>query len=459
MMQVTLPNSEQIEQILSNQRQIINVLNSDKLIFGAYWDKSSNPAMTRTDAAEGLVANAGIDGELVRNDFDKMPVWGDIEEEADEYGNHFSRIPKFYIQKLSGKDFYLVRISKTRYPGFYLPWCFWDFEKNEELDYFLIGKHEGSLSEDGTKLESKPNKHPLVEKNIVEFRNYAQANGKGYQQNDIHAIDVLQALFRVEFATMDSQSIARGYVDGNYSSGHTITIASDDANRAIVSNNTASRYEPGQTFGIGPNQYSNDVTPESRLITGVESYDADNTAIYFDGDPVSTSVGDVVANRGAITGFSKDILATSGSINADDGWNPFVYRGIENPWGSVYEWVDGVNINDYQAWVTKNADDYASNVFAEPYEELGYINHDSNGRVIEMGFDAEHPYAEFPVAVGDSSTTYYADYYYRNAGKRVARFGGSWGLGSYAGLSFWSLDNSSGNRHAHSGGRLLKKSS
>src|SRR5690606_15287933 len=62
---------KKVEELISNQREIINVLNSDKLIFGAYWDKSSNPQMIRTDAAVGLVAEAGVDGQLVRNDFDR----------------------------------------------------------------------------------------------------------------------------------------------------------------------------------------------------------------------------------------------------------------------------------------------------------------------------------------------------------------------------------------------------
>lgn len=457
-MEIILPNAEQIEQVITNQREIINVLNSDKMIFGAYWDKSSDPTMTRTDAAEGMIAEAGIDGQLVRNDFDKAPIWGEIVEEMDEYGNHFMRIPKFYIRKISGNDFYLVQVSKTRYPGFYLPWIFYDFGNNTELDYALIGKHEGSLSDDGTRLESKPNKHPLVEKNIVEFRDYAESNGKGYQQNDIHAIDVLQALFYVEFATLDSQTVARGWVSGEYTSGHTITVAENNTNRAIVSNGTASGYEIGQTFGIGSNQYSNSVSDTSRLITDIEDYDSDNVAIYFDGDSVDTSVGDVVANRAWISGFSKDVLASSGSIVDDGGGYPFVYRGIENPWGSIYEWIDGININDHQAWIAKDAEDYASNVYAEPYEKLSYENANSNGYVTKTGYDSEHPYAEFPIATGGSTTTYYADYYYQNTGQRVARFGGHWSNGSLAGVSFWYLSNSSGNRTATAGGRLLKKS-
>lgn len=447
-----------IDNLAENQKKInkkINIIIGNKSTFGVMWNKTSSPKMTRIDEAEGLEANAGIGGQLVDNDFDNLPIWGEMGEVADDIGNTFIKIPKFYIQKKSGKDFYLLRVSKHHHTGFYLPWIFWDFNNNKELDYALIGKYEGFV--DDNHLTSRAGVHPTVEQNIVEFRDYAKANGAGYQLNDIHMIDALQALFFVEFATLDSQAIMRGHVDANYSANHTITVAENDTNRAIVSNSTASGYETGQTIGIGSNQYSNSVTGTSRLITEIETYDSNNTAIYFDGDPVNTSVGNVIANRSVITGFSSEILSSSGTINANDGWNGISYRGIENPYGNIYEWIDGVNINNHQAWVARNADDYASNVFAKPYEKLGYVNHDANGYPREMGYDPNHPYAEFPIRVGGSSSTYYADYYNQNTGQRVARFGGFWGYGSRAGLSFWHLHNASGTRNANSGGRLLKK--
>lgn len=449
---------ENLDILTDNQKEMINVLSTDNTIYGAYWDKLSDPTMVRTDAAEDLVAEVGIDGEIVHNDFDSLPIWGELGEAVDDHGNVFIRIPKFYIRKKVGKNFYSIQISKTQHSGFYLPAVFWDFENDKELEYFDYGKYEASLSDSGSRLESKPNRQLLVEKNIVTFRNYARASGAGYQQNDVHAIDVIQALFTIEFATLDSQSVARGYVSGNYSSSHTAVNDETGTNRVVLSDSNANAYEAGQTLGIGANNYRSQVTGTSRLITEVDrDYDDSNTAIYFDGDPVDISTGDVVANRGALSGFSKDIYASSGSINADDGKNPFVYRGIENPFGNIYEWIDGINILDHQAWVAQNAEDYSSNVFASPYEILGYQNNTANGWATELGYDVEHPYAQLPTAVGGNSSTYYADYYYQNTGQRVVRFGGSWGGGSYAGLFLWSANYTSGTVAAHAGGRLLKK--
>ena len=48
-----------------------------------------------------------------------------------------------------------------------------------------------------------------------------------------------------------------------------------------------------------------------------------------------------------------------------DGKYPAVSTGaVESPFGDMWQFVDGVNINENQAWVAKNAAQYASNVFA-----------------------------------------------------------------------------------------------
>ena len=449
-----------VEELISNQKTIINVMQSDKLVFGVHWDKTSDPVMTRLDASIGLEANVGVDGQLVKNDFDRMPIYSEISEVTDSLGNKFIRIPKFYIRKRSGKDFMIKQISKTKYPGFYLPNCFLDFENNKELDFFDFGKHKASLSAD-SKLESKSGEYPLINKNIVQFRTYAQNNNdatamvNGYQQLDIHAYDVLQTLFYVEFATLDSQSIMRGFTAGEYSGSHIATVAESGTNRIIVANATADAFRSGGSISLGTSRGGNQIT-YGRTITAIGVYDVDNKTVVFDGGPVDIAIGNYLYNTGWKSGYSADIASFSGSIGSNsDGKYPCVYRGIESPWGDTYQFVDGVNINDNQTWVAKNANDYASNVFASPYEKLSYINLNANGYVTEMGLDNKNPFAEFPVEIGGSN--YYADYYYQNSGQRIAHVGGGWVSGSSAGLSCWYLAFSSAYAVVSIGGRLLKK--
>lgn len=342
---------------------------------GATWDKNASPILIRTDAAVGMVANAGVDDEIVRNDFDQAPIYRNITEATDSQGNVFVRIPKLYIKKNDGLDLRSWQISPLPLPGFYLPWCFWDFTNERELPYIDVGKYNATLA--GDKLESKPGLKPLVNKTIVDFRTYAKNNGNGYQQYDIHVHDVITVLFYVEFATLNSQSIMAGLTSGS---------------------------------------------------------------------------------AAAESGFSVNIAASSGSPTSNaSGAYPCMYRGIENPWGSVFQFVDGLNINDHQAWVAKNAEDYASNVFAHPYEKVSYVNASASGYVTEMGIDFSMPWAELPVGVGGTESTYYSDDYYQGTGQRIARVGGAWTYAGGAGVSCWGLPHASSYAYTGIGGRLLKK--
>lgn len=429
-------------------------------IYGVYWDKSSDPTLIRTHDAVGMEAAVGVDGEWVHNDFDRADIFGEMGPVTDEYGNTFIRIPKLYIRKTDGPGYKTWAVSKHPYPGFYLPWCFWGHEQGRERPYIDYGKHLASLG-DGDRLESKSGVHPLALTNIVNMRTYARNNNvdgrRGYQQLDIHAYDVIRTLMFIEFATLDMQSIMRGFADGRYSSNDVITVGETNTNRAIVSNSAASGYEVGQSIAIGTSEGNNSVSGTHRVILAIEPYDDQNMAIVFDGDPIDTEVDHVIANRAYRTGWSSRIAASSGGIvSLSSGRYPCMYRGIESPYGDIYQFVDGVNINAWHAWVATNPADYASNLFAAPYEPLGYTNSDTSGYATEMGWDPAHPYAEFPVAVGGSATTYYSDYYYQNTGQRIALVGGSWINGSRGGPSFWNLNSSSSYAYVALGGRLLK---
>lgn len=429
----------------------------DPRIYGVSWNKGSSPTLTRTDSAVGLTANAGVDAGVVTNDFDNVSIYKQMSTVTDALGNVFIRILKFYIEKTDGVGSKTWRISKRKFSAAaYLPWCFWDFTNSRELDYVDVGKYVASL--DGSnRLESKSGTYPLINKTIVENRGYARANGAGYQQLDIHVVDMLQTLFYVEFATLNSQAIMAGFTTGQYSAGHTATVAEVGVNRIIVANATAALYAVGQAVSVGTSLGGNQIF-YGRTITAIDVYDASNKAISFDGAAVNIAIGNILYNTGWKSGFSSGITAKSGSLVSNStGQYPCVYRGIENPWGNIWQFIDGLNINDRQAWVCANADSYVSNLFAAPYTQLSYVNGNTDGYVTATGWDAATPYAALPTAVGGGTATYYSDYYYQGTGQRIAALGGYWYNGSNAGLSLWSLYFASSRADVYLGGRLLRK--
>ena len=440
----------------TNRRKLLLFGNNSAKIYGVSWNKGSSPTLTRTNNSIGMVANAGVGSTPVRNDFDSAEIYKDITQVTDALGNVFMRIPKFYIKKTDGTGFKTWQISKTMFAGAYLPACFWDFTTGTELAYIDIGKYNASLS-GANKLESLPNKYPLINKTIVNFRTYAQANGSPYQQLDIHTVDVLQTLFIIEFATLNSQSVFAGYTGGEYVATDTATVAETAVNRVIVTNAVAATFVVGQAISVGTSLGGIQVF-YGRTITSITVYDGSNKALNFDGAAVNIAVGNIVWSSGWVSGFSDSITAKSGSpVSNSDSKHPAMYRGIENPFGSVWQFVDGLNITDRQAWVCANAANYASNVFTSPYVQLGYVDGNTNGYPIEMGWDAVNPYVALPITVGGNTTTYYSDYYYQDVGQRIAIFGGTWNNGTIAGLFYWNLTSASSSTNINTGGRLVRK--
>lgn len=437
--------------------KVNNLTLEESKIYGAQWDKSSNPVLTRTDHAANAIVNVGVDKEIVENTMDLSGIFKDFREVTDDYGNVFIRIPKTYIKKTNATEYFSWKASRKKMENSYLPWLFWDFDKNKELDYVDIGKYLGSLSEDGTRLESKPGKYPLVNKTIVQIRNLAMANGLGYQQLDIHAVDLLQTLFIIEQGTLHSQSKVTGFTSGQYSATHVAIISEVSTNRIVITNAKAALFFEGQSISIGTSLGGNQIF-YGRNIVSKESYDDDNTALIFDGNPVNISIGNIVYNSAQKTGFSDNILSSVGSMKSNSsGKFSFKWHDIESLYGDTWQFVDGANINENQGWICKDAKKYASNVFTAPYEQLGYINGNANGYLTQLGFDPNHPYAQFPISVGGGTSTYYSDYYYQSTGQRIACFGGAWTYGSDAGLFSWNLNTGSSNAIVALGSRLLRK--
>lgn len=425
-------------------------------IYGARWVKGSSPALERMGDAIGLVAEAGVSGgPPVRNDFDSLPIWGEMVEVVDAAGNRFVRVPRCYIRETDSATEHTFEVSSRPFPGAQLPWCFWDFANSRPLDYIDVGKYPASL-DPGNKLASKPGVYPLINVNIVNARTYARNNGTGYQQLDIHVQRLLQVLFYIEFATLDAQAIMAGFSAGQWSDAHRAVVAESNTNRVILPNAPANSYLTGQHIGIGTSTGNNSVF-YGREILDIQVYDANNKALIFSGAPVSVAIDNRVYNVSWLNDFSGWIDASSGSLvsNATGKW-PMMYRGIENWYGGLWWWVDGVNILDWRAWVCYNADDYTSNLFADPYLPLAYTNSNANGYATDMGFDPINPAAQFPVAVSGSHIGY-RDYYYQASGVRAALVGGVLYNGVGAGPSCWALSLAASHAGAYFGARLLKK--
>lgn len=161
------------------------------------------------------------------------------------------------------------------------------------------------------------------------------------------------------------------------------------------------------------------------------------------------------SNTSAINSGSCDTLGMRSGCLVNDGTGGVIYRGIENIFGNVWQWVDGVNIKDRVAYVNYNPSTYASDVFTGDYKAIGYTNASSDNFITKMGYDPTNPIIMMPQTVGSTDATGYTDYYWQNTGNRVVPFGGPWHTGSRAGMFYWSCINDSSYADSNVGSRFL----
>lgn len=150
-----------------------------------------------------------------------------------------------------------------------------------------------------------------------------------------------------------------------------------------------------------------------------------------------------------------DTLGMKSGCLANDGLHAVIYRGVENIFGNVYQFVDGLNIKDNVAYISYTPSQYAVDTFSGSYQQVGYTNATANGYAKELGMDNNNQLCALPISIGGSATTYVSAYYYQNTGNKIALFGGRWNNGANAGFS-WNLNADSSSAYSDLGARLLK---
>lgn len=234
---------------------------------------------------------------------------------------------------------------------------------------------------------------PVTNLTRDQFRQAARKRGSGWEMYTYNAHKILFWLFAVEYATLDSQKPfnaqkdANGFAQGGLGPGPTQMTDWTNFNNANP---------------IIPCGYTNEFGNGS----GEKAYVVKNAS----GGTHAT----LMANR---------------------------YRGIENPFGHIWKYTDGANIQVTTGdaglsilWTTDDPSNFSDTSYTG-YDKKGNICR-TNGYAKKMllGEDGDIVATE----VGGSSSTYWCDYYYTNTSAnrmQVVLVGGNAGDGSAAGLA------------------------
>ena len=149
------------------------------------------------------------------------------------------------------------------------------------------------------------------------------------------------------------------------------------------------------------------------------------------------------SNLGAILGGTDELGMQSGCL-VNDGKHSMIYRGIEDIYGNTADFLDGINIKDYQAYINYDFTTYKSDTFDGNYKALGYINKslgDDGGRgwITKLGYDSNNPLIGLPTEIDTTNTDLnnppgIKDAYFGNSGDTILVVGGAYDISNYAGL-------------------------
>jgi hypothetical protein len=166
-----------------------------------------------------------------------------------------------------------------------------------------------------------------------------------------------------------------------------------------------------------------------------------------------------------ITGHTDAIKTPSGSANNDpaygyetcniDGRHACKYRGIENLWGNIWKWCDGISFSKEKVFICTDPTAYRSAKVDAPYFYMG-------DRCTSTGYASViTPFEKMPLlgcttAADGSPTTYYSNRYNISLAGTVLVVSGGWNNGADAGL-WYRGDSTASYANVARGGRLCYK--
>jgi hypothetical protein len=251
----------------------------------------------------------------------------------------------------------------------------------------IINNERDYTATTGDKLSSVSGKIPLTRLNRGQARTLAKNRGSGWRQLDYYLLNAIQILFLVEFAKPDIQEI------------------------------------PSVGPGISAISYA-----------AWWSYSVYNPFVLS-------------GNGNGIGNASGDNAGSSDIETEKEAYSKF--RGIENIYGDITTFVDGINFNWFRPYVTNNSSAWVDDT-SVGYRDIGYDVSGVQGWQRRLGNCTE---VIFPSE--NSSNWLIRDYYHPPVEEwAIAFFGGASNDGTQCGMFAWYNNYNSNSREPWGGARL-----
>jgi len=333
------------------------------------------------------------------------------------------QIPKFYVRNASAGSIWKPLISATPLSGYDVHPAF--IKDGAEVPYRYYSAYDAAAISGSTvietnnendqsgrvntgtdKLISVSGVYPMAGLTRNEFRLLAANRGTGWRLGDYALWSAIGLLLSVEAQTLQSQG----------------------------------------TYGVGNTRHT--TWPAGGVF-------ADNNRT------VQSGAGNSIGN-------GSGGLAT-GTINTSNNGDFVKYRGIENFWGNVWNWTDGIVLysegntagNKVFAYWNNNTSQFADVANADPstsiptgYSLLGEFANSFAATRYATQFNATTTWAKVVTAVSTTSSHGTNDFYFTSSGWRVLHVGGRAVNGVFAGAFTFIGDSDSAARSRNDGARL-----
>lgn len=405
----------------------VSVLEADSLIlageYGAEWNQSEqvNSELERLGSAQGMTAGSAFDsiypwGGMQRvnlaDDGTVNDVYGDTDYVEDgSNGQVMVRIPKFWYRIEQTADGFKYWVSPLPKPNYKIHPAF--LRGGEIRDYIYVGAFEGTLYDDSAGAYAGGQ-----DLSSYDYSNDMLASVAGYQpiSGESDHLDILEARqlghnrgtgwWQQDYLARTAYQLLAyiEYADFNMQSKISEGITNLDSGSGNHSQNT------GHTSSLG------------------------------------NSSGEVVIDT-----------LENGATGADETY-ACSYRGIENPWGNLWIFADGVFVKDdgfyYQSDPAEWGTDESGYIHV-PATPLGTDEYVS-GYVDDIFYDTELDWWFYGASVDGSSSEELTDYLWSHqpGETNILRSGGHWTTGSQAGLSYLASLNDVGSSNRTRGARL-----
>lgn len=410
----------------------------------------------------------------------KVCYSGEPEFGAATQANVMVEIPKHHMRRVVSEGHESRWISAEPLPGYVVDPAF--VEAGREVDHVYVGTYEAFIASVG-KMQSVSGVHPTPDKTRVQYREHARANGPGFGTMDLRTLLLLQNLYLIEHADRNSQrALGNGW--GKLlqpHQTHRCVRPERAANRLITrpaKPTTVKKIEEGIFVGgaiqITSFEKSGNVLLAGRTLTAIKLDEPEPgfVSLHFDGDPVDTTTDMCLGGSAQKTGWADAIPGHSGHGDFH-GSPPYEsyrcavkYRHMENLWGNLWCYIDGVNLANGRAYVCDDMSAYASGVTTGAYRPvaLNQLLQDDNGDIggvrevhfmKNLGYDPKEPWLALPLdftyqglesSPGKSMplrSGHFGDYYYLNTKATCYVHGGGfdhyWRCGLFT-LRGWATD-------------------